>query len=353
MVKLHSVYMPPRDELMPELENLLYSGYIAEGPKVKEFEETFSNFIRIPSYAVSSCTAALHLALILSGVGPGDEVVSTPMTAEPTNVAIHMAGARVRWADVDPTTGNVTPQSVDEAVTENTKAILVVHYGGIPVQKIYDSTLPGVFVIEDCAHALGSEGIGWGDIQSWSFQAIKHFTTGGEGGMLSNRMVLDESQIRSLRWFGIDREKSRTTVDVKEHGWKYNMTDVQATFGLAAMRHLPQNIKRIKSNGWILEQALSRVPGLQVYQSGGHVPSYLFYTVLAERRDDLAKKLTEAGIGCGQVHRRNDEHTVFAYAKRELPGLDEYWKHMLHIPCGWWLGEQDLDYIERTIKSGW
>src|SRR5262245_53828949 len=159
-IPLFKVHVPPRELLLPRLESVLYSGQIGDGEIVKQFEAEFGRFIGNPrTLAVSSGTAALHVALLLANAGRGDEVISTPMTAEPTSMAILHTGARLVWADVDPASGNMAPESLLERITPRTRAIVVVHYAGVPVRlrEIIDiATRYGVAVIEDAAHALGA-----------------------------------------------------------------------------------------------------------------------------------------------------------------------------------------------------
>ncbi|MTI19530.1 aminotransferase class V-fold PLP-dependent enzyme, partial [Fulvivirga sp. RKSG066] len=161
MIPLVKTGLPSPQILMPALEEVLYSGYIAQGSVVDEFEEKFSEYIG-NQYCVSvnSGTAALHIALILAGVKPGDEVISTALTAEPTNTVISQTGATIRWADIDPATGNLCPKDVETKINSKTKVIMLVHYAGIPadieafqsIEKRY--SIP---IIEDAAHALGAE----------------------------------------------------------------------------------------------------------------------------------------------------------------------------------------------------
>ena len=161
MIPLVKPYIPEREVLMPELEKILYSGYIAEGEAVYQFEAQFSKFIGNPfSLAVHAGTDALHLALLLAGVKPGDEVISTAMTAEPTNTAIAMTGARVVWGDVNPRNGLLDPFSVRSLINERTKAIVVVHYAGMVCDMEEFNRIANDFkipVIEDAAHALGAK----------------------------------------------------------------------------------------------------------------------------------------------------------------------------------------------------
>ena len=361
-IPLFKVHVPPRERLMPRLESVLYSGQIGDGEIVKQFEMEFGRFIGNPhALAVSSGTAALHVGLLLAGVGPGDEVISTPMTAEPTNMAVLHTGATLVWADVDADSGNMSPESLVRKITPRTKAIVVVHYAGVPVRLKEIAAIAashGVPIVEDAAHALGAryDGAKIGNHSEYvifSFQAIKHMTT-GDGGMLLCRREQDLPHGRRLRWFGIDRAQPRTTVNVEHVGYKYNTNNVTAAFGLAQLDTIEPVIQRHMDNGDFFERTFAGVSGLRVcsYDSVAR-PAHWLYTVLAERRDDLARWLTERGVDCSLVHRRNDLHPVFASARCELPVLVAYSSRMLHIPCGWWVGDEDREYIADCIRAGW
>jgi len=361
-IPLFKVFLAPEDYLMPRLRDVLYSGQISEGEPVYEFERKFSAFVGLPNVlSFYSGTAALHGALVLAGVKPGDEVISSPMTAEPTNMAICHAGGKIVWADVDPANGNLTAAAIAERVTPRTRAIMVVHYGGIPaaMNGIWQvATRAGVPVIEDAAHALGArydhQPIGDGsEYTMFSLQAIKHMTT-VDGGMLACKNAGDLTKGRTLRWFGMDRLASRTEMDVSSVGYKYHMNNVNATIGLVQLDHISPVLERHIANGRYFDAALREIPGLNLCSwDESAAPSYWFYTVLAERRDDLSRYLTEHGIGNSQCHKRNDLHSVFASSRRELPGLDSFYSHMLHIPCGWWVSDEDREFITDTLRRGW
>lgn len=361
-IPLFRVHLPPRDQLIPALEAVLYSGQVGEGEIVRQFEQAFAHYIGSPNMlSFSSGTAALHTALILAGVRPGDEVISTPMTAEPTNMAVLHSGARVVWSDVDPDSGNLAPDSVREVLTDRTRAIVVVHYAGVPAQIQALRTIAeerGIPLIEDAAHALGARYNGQhvgthSEYVMFSFQAIKHLTT-VDGGMLACRREEDLPIGRRIRWFGIDRSQPRTTVDVSGIGYKYHMNNVTAAIGLVQLDVIEAVVQRHIANGRFFDQAFSNVPGLRTCTHEAHAqPSYWLYTVLAERRDDLAQRLTAAGIECSQVHRRNDAHSVFAPARRFLPGLDAFSSRVLHIPCGWWVSDDEREYIVDCVRRGW
>ena len=368
-IPLFKVFLPPRDVLMPRLEQTLYSGQISEGARVVEFEQAFSTALPLPSgsgmLSFNSGTAALHAALVLAGVQPGDDVVSTPMTAEPTNMAILHAGARVVWADVDPRNGNIDAQSLRQKITPRTKAILAVHYGGIPIDIDAVRTVAeefGIPVVEDAAHAMlaryGGRVIGsHSEFVMFSLQAIKHMTT-VDGGMLACNGFADMDALlargRTFRWFGIDRAAPRTEVDVTSVGYKYHMNDVTATIGLAQLGYVENVVQGHIRNGRYFDEALQGIPGLELCRwSAKAEPSYWFYTVLAERRDDLMRCLTEHGVGNSLAHKRNDLHSVFASSRCELPGVDAFYRKMLHIPCGWWVGEAERAYIADVLRRGW
>ena len=361
-IPLFKVFLAPDKILMPALQKVLYGGNISEGKPVYDFEQLFSDFVGHQNIlSLNSGTAALHTALYLARVGPGNEVISTAMTADPTNMAILHAGAKVVWADVDPYNGNLSPETVNEAMTEKTKAIMIVHYGGVPasmngIRKI--AVQYGIPVIEDAAHALGAsydkQPIGMdSEYTMFSLQAIKHLTT-VDGGMLACKNPDDIARGRAFRWFGIDRQASRTEVDVSNVGYKYNMNNVNATIGLVQLDHIAPVIERHVANGRYFDTALRGIPGLELCRWDEKAePSYWFYTVLAEKRDDLSQYLTEHGIGNSQAHKRNDKHSVFASSHRELPGLDSFYSRMLHIPCGWWVSDEDRKYIVDIIRKGW
>jgi perosamine synthetase len=365
-IPLFKVFMPPRETLLPRLEEILYSGQISEGPPVAEFERRFGDLVGAPHVlAFYSGTAALHAALVLAGVKPGDEVVSTAMTAEPTNMAILHAGANIVWADVDPANGNLSAGSIAEKITARTTAIMVVHYGGIlaPIAGIREiAAKRGIPVIEDAAHALGARYAGkpvgsHSEFVMFSLQAIKHMTT-VDGGMLAcNKMVDAEAVLaegRKFRWFGIDRAAPRTVVDVASVGYKYHMNNVTATIGLAQLSQIAPVIDRHIANGRYFDQALEGVAGLSLCSWDRTAePSYWFYTVLVDEREKFSRHLAAHGIASSQVHKRNDLHTVFAASRCALPGLDAFYQRMIHIPCGWWVGDEQREFMVDVIRRGW
>jgi len=361
MIPLVKVAMPDKATLLPQLESILYSGMIAEGEQVYAFEQEFGEHFGIENVlAMSSGTAALHAALTLAGVGAGDEVISTPMTAEPTNTSILYCGAKVVWADVDPRSGNMDPESVKAKITPRTKAILCVHYAGYPVRlrELRDiADTHGISLIEDCAHALGAQYDGQhvgtiGHYGIYSFQAIKHMTT-VDGGVLT---VADPSKIpdaKRFRWFGMLKGVPRTEVDISTIGYKYNMNNVTATFGRVQLNCIDPLLNRYIENGKYFDSTFSTISGVDFARSEGIAqPSYWLYTLLSDHSEDLEKAFNAAGISASKLHRPNNRHSIFKSSDDELPGMENFYRRLLHIPCGWWVSDEDRERMVDIVIKG-
>jgi dTDP-4-amino-4,6-dideoxygalactose transaminase len=361
LLPLVKVGMPPRDLLMPALEKVLYGGMIAEGDDVYHFEAEFARIFRLPlALGTSSGTSALHIALLLADVVPGDEVITTSMTAEPTNTVILQCGAKPVFADIDSETGNLDPKSVESLVTSRTRAIVVVHYAGFPanlreLRRIADHY--GIQLIEDCAHALGANysgaGIGTiGDFAIFSLQAIKHMTT-VDGGILTMRDGSKATKARKLRWFGMAKGVPRTEVDIEHVGFKYNMHNVASVIGLAQLEIIESRISRHIDNGRYFDEAISIIPGLAVTRlDPGCQPSYWLYTVLSEDSTAVERCLANIGVSASKLHRPNHYHSIFAPMRRPMPGLDTYYRRLTHIPCGWWVSDEDRERIVDSLRKG-
>jgi dTDP-4-amino-4,6-dideoxygalactose transaminase len=361
MIPLVKVAFPPREFLLPALESVLYSGQVAEGQQVYEFEENFGKQFDLPNVlAMSSGTAALHAALTLAGVQPGDEVISTPMTAEPTNTSILYCGAKVVWADIDPLSGNIDPESIRKSITAKTKAIVVVHYAGYPVRLAEVRRIADEFdipLIEDCAHALGATYDGRhvgtvGDFGIFSFQAIKHMTT-VDGGVLTIADPKLTTVAKKFRWFGMLKGVPRTEVDIQTIGFKYNMNNVNATIGLVQLKNIEVILERHISNGQYYDTQFQGIPGVDFARCDAAAkPSYWLYTLITDEAKDIEKALNAAGVMASKLHRPNNHHSIFRISEKPLPGLDHFYNKLLHIPCGWWVSDQDRERIVDVIKKG-
>ena len=362
MIPLIKTHIPPKEKLMPRLEEVLYSGYIAQGEAVSEFESKLSEYIGNKyCLTVNSGSAALHVSLILAGVKAGDEVISTPLTAEPTNTVISQTGAKIVWADIDPKTGNICPDDVEKKITSKTKAIMVVDYAGMPVdirrfQEIEKKY--GVPVIEDGAHAFGAsyDGKKIGNhfkYTIFSFQAIKHLTT-VDGGAVCIKDKEEYEKAKLIRWFGISKGVSRQENDISIQGYKYHMNNVNATIGLVQLENIETVIDTYISNGKYYDEELKDVDGVELMEYyPNSEPSYWLYTLKVRDKESFMKMMTDNGIMASDLHKRNDSHSIFQDSKISLPNVDKFEREWVHIPCGWWVTSEDRKYIVDTIKQDW
>ena len=364
-IPLFKVHIPKT--VLTPLKQTLFSGYIAEGEKAALFEKKIGEWLGNENTAiVNSGTSALTLALYTAGVKYGDEVISTAQTCLATNEPILTLGGKVIWADVDKTNGNIDPESIEKLITKKTKAIMVVHWTGIPVdlEKIHEiAKKHNLKVIEDAAHAFGSvykgEKIGnHSDFVCYSFQAIKHLTT-GDGGAIACKRKEDYERIKLLRWFGAPRIYSKTSthwdIEVKEPGFKMHMNDISATIGIEQLKYVDKIVTTHKNNGKYLQEELSKIKGMTTLRVPKDTESaYWIFGLLLEnkdKRDLFSKYLSEKGIANSVVHIRNDIYELFRNTRRNLPGLDNFSSKMINIPCGWWLKKADLSYIVKIAKE--
>ncbi len=346
----------------------LRTRWIGQGPKVERFEEEFQLALGSSHHpvAVGSCTDAIHLAYVLCNLKPGDEVIVPVFTCTATNIPLLYHGVRIRFADAQRGTMNIDPQHVRSLVTDRTRAIVCVHYGGLPcdmdeLQAI--ATDAGVPLIEDAAQAVGAsyKGVPVGaisDFTAFSFQAIKYITT-GDGGMLMIRDPQLVAKTKRIRWFGIDREAKQGGTwqnDISEIGYKYQMTDIGAAMGLAALETLDDVLALRKS---ILARYIQRLAGIDGIEVVGaefqdRVHAAWLCTVLVDRRKDLERKLRDASIESGQVHFRNDRYSVFAdFREGELPNMNALEERYLVLPLHTHMSLADADRVCDVIQSGW
>ena len=346
---------------------VLQSRWIGQGPRVaqfeKEFEQKFAGGGK--ALAVGSGTDALHLSYILAGLKEGDEVITPVFTCTATTIPFLYMGVVFRFADVDPKTLNINVDHVRELVNEKTKAIICVHYGGLPCDM--DELLAiaqeyNIPVIEDAAHALGAtyKGKQIGEISPFtmfSFQAIKAITT-GDGGML---VVKDHSIVpkaERIRWFGIDRsnkQKGNWENDIWEVGYKYQMTDISAAMGLAGLHEFDQTLSHRQKLFQGYKKGLAGATGITLLGANATDRTHAAWlcTALVDKRIDFMNKLRSRKIESGQVHYRNDRYTVLGGRRDDLPYMDSIEEKYIVLPLHLHMNEKDVDYICQVIRSGW
>jgi perosamine synthetase len=354
MIKLFSPYTTA--EMAKAVEQVLYSGQLAQGRKVDEFEEKFAELFKV-AYPVSlnSGTAALEMAYELLDLKKGDKVITTPLTCAATNLPLLKRGCEIIWCDIDPETLCLNQYDLWSKLTEDVKAVVQVHLGGIQSDC---TTLHDVPLVSDACQALG---VFVGDYTCCSFQAIKHITT-GDGGML---VVPNEKQYKLaklLRWFGIDRERKveeswesyRTRMmcfDIEVLGSKRHMNDIEAAMGLIGLELYEKVLLYRKKLFYLYKRELSNLFDLKVVD--GRINTCWLATIIVEARDSLAKKLYEAGVETNVVQVRNDIYKVFGGKKADLPVMNDLEDKYLSLPLGMHVTEEQVNYICSVIKGGW
>jgi len=347
-----------------KISQVLNSRWIGQGPMVEEFERRFENDFGHTATAVScgSGTDALHLAYLLAGVKRSDEVICPVFTCTATNLPALYIGAKPVFADIEKNTMNIDTSDIERKINSKTKAIVFVDYGGIPanltkLKSISDKY--GLPLIEDAAHALGatynSAPIGSiSDFTIFSFQAIKHITT-GDGGMLMIKNKDKVEEAKRLRWFGIDRSQKFKGIwenDITEIGFKYQMNDISAAMGLAALDEFKQNLSHRKLLISEYYRQLKEVDGVQCIGSDIDIDNAAWlFTVVVPDALQLRDYLFTVGIESGQVHFRNDRYSVFGGRTSNLPNMNELEDKYLVLPMHSHLSLEDVNRICNAVKN--
>ena len=348
---------------------VLDTRWIGQGPKVKLFEESFSKKFasKLPAIAVGSGTDALHLSYILAGLKSGDEVIAPVFTCTATNIPFLYMGIKILFADIDPDTMNIDINHVAQLMNKNVKAIVCVHYGGLPcdmdeLQAIADEW--NIPVIEDAAHAVGAKykGMSIGSISDFtmfSFQAIKHITT-GDGGMLiiKNKELIDQAE--RVRWFGIDRNAKQAGIwenDITEIGYKYQMTDIAAAMGIASLQEFDAVSSLRKRLFKVYSDELAGYDRVKIIGSDFDDREHAawLFTIIVDNRYKLQEKLRDNKIESNQVHFRNDRYSNFKDFTdgKNFPNMDQIEDKYLVLPLHTMMNENDVRRVCSIIKSGW
>ncbi|MFE1882024.1 DegT/DnrJ/EryC1/StrS family aminotransferase [Streptomyces diastatochromogenes] len=349
------------------------SGWVAQGPRVAEFERAFAERVGAEhGIAVSSCTTALHLSLVALGLGPGDEVVVPSLSFIATANAVRYVGAEPVFADVDAATGNLTTSTVDAVRTPRTKAVLAVHQGGVPADvhslraACAEWDLP---LVEDAACAIGStvggKPVGHGAlIAAWSFHPRKLVTT-GEGGMVTTDDAEWAARLRRLREHGMnasaaDRHASNRPVleSYLEVGFNYRMTDVQAAIGLVQLGKLDAMIARRRELAARYGALLLDVPGLTPVRDPAHGHSnFQSYWVLLDEdfpvgRDDLLAALAEAGVSARRgIMAAHLEPAYADHPRAPLPVTEHLTRDSLILPLFHTMTEAQQDRVVAALRE--
>jgi len=328
------------EEELEALREPLKSGWVGLGPKTKEFEEKFSEYIGV-KYAIgtNSATAALHLAMKVMDV-EGGEVITTPMTFISTNHAILYNNAEPVFCDIEADTLNINANKIEPLITKRTKAIVVVHYGGYPcdMEKILSiGRKYGLKIIEDAAHGCGGIWNGRklgsiGDIGCFSFHAVKNLAT-GEGGMITTNETEINEKLRRLRWMGITKDtftrsddtKYSWYYDVVDVGYKYHLSDIAAAIGLVQLAKLDSLNKRREEIVQTYNKSFGDVDWIETPVKKFYMekPAYHNYVIKCDSRDELNAYLKEKGIASSVHYIPNNFYEMYKTFKGHTPVSNE------------------------------
>ena len=351
---------------------VLKGDWITQGPAVEQFEQAIARYCKV-KYAVafSSGTAALHGAYAAAGIGPGDEVITTPMTFAATANAIVYCGGKPVFADIQEDTLNINPEEIKKKITKRTKALAPVDFAGHPaeldsIKKI--AREHNLFVIEDAAHALGSEYNGkkvgsFSDMTIFSFHPVKAITT-GEGGMIVTERKDFYERLMAFRNHGIIKKpgKGPWYYEIQTPGYNFRLTDMQCALGLSQFKKLDKFVQRRREIVRQYNQAFRNVPGLMLpiekayAKSAYHLyPIRLRLELLKTGRRKIFEALREKGLGVQvhyiPLHLHPFYKKTFAYKKGDFPNAERYYERTISIPLFPGMTHAQARYVIKTIRT--
>ncbi|WP_342677070.1 DegT/DnrJ/EryC1/StrS family aminotransferase [Methanofollis sp. UBA420] len=361
------------EEEIAEVVDTLRSGWLTMGPKTIAFEEQIAAYTGAKyAVAVNSCTAALHLSLLAYGIGPGDEVITSPYTFASTgNVIVH-SGARPVFADIQRDTFNIDPEKINEAITSKTKAIVPVHFAGQPcdmkeIQEIADDH--DLVVIEDAAHAIGAEYRGkkigsLSDATCFSFYATKNMTT-GEGGAVTTDDQKIADKMRILRLHGISKDawkrysaQGSWYYEIEDCGWKYNMTDIQAALGIHQLRKLNGFVETRRKYAEMYSTGLRDLEGVVTpVEKKGRRHVYHLYPILLNGMDrgDFIGEMANMGICCSvhfiPLHLHPFYRENYGLVRGDYPLGEGAYDHEVSLPLYPAMQEETIRHVIRCVHE--
>lgn len=348
---------------------------LVHGPRAKQFELDFANFVGGGSaLSVASCTAGLHLAYVDLGIGAGDEVLVPAQTHVATAHSVEYTGAKPLFVDVDADTGNIDIDQIEMAITPNTKAISVVHYLGLPVDMDRVNAIArkhDLFVVEDCALAIGGRFKGvhaglLGDVGAFSFYPVKHITT-AEGGMFLTRHDNIAERVQRIKAFGYDKLLGERIVpglyDVDRLGYNYRMNEIEAAIGIEQLKRVDGFLTRRAENDAALRNALADISEVRPLADGGGDFEHAHYCLaiviadaFADKRFDIINGLREAGIGTSVYYPGPVPHLKYYREKYDLGSVDfpnakKISNQSIALSVGPHLNEDDMNYVAAALKQ--
>lgn len=360
-----------------EVVAALKSGWLAKGPKTMEFEKQFASYVGAKyAVALNSCTAALHLSLVAAGIGPGDEVLTTPMTfAASANVVIH-TGAKPVFVDIDPLTMNIDPRKIREKVTPRAKAIIPVHIGGHPCEMDEILALArehNLFVLEDAAHAVDTRYKGkmigsLGDATAFSFYATKNLVT-GEGGMVTTDDEEIYNKIRVMSTHGMSRnawnrydKAGSWYYEVLYPGYKDNMSDIMAGLGLSQLAKLERMQETRREIAAYYNEEFAALPEIETPEELDYARHawhlYIIKLNLAKLsidRNQFIEELKEEKIGTSvhfiPLHLQPYYRETFGYKPEDFPCALGVYERIISLPLYPKMSRQDAADVAAAVKN--
>lgn len=360
------------EEELQRVERVFRSLFLTTGDEVSDFEQGLASYLGLPAaVAVTSCTAAMQLALLAAGIQPGDEVITTPVTFIGTANSIIMAGGTPVFADVDRATANIDPACVEAAITERTRAILPVHlYGQMcDMTAICDIARPrGLVVVEDAAHSLESEWNGkkpghYGDFACFSFYATKNITS-GEGGAISSRDAAKTELLRKLRLHGFDKSALERysnhfeRYDVDTFGWKYNMDNIHAAILVEQIKKVEGFLARRVEIYARYAEAFGGIDGIEIHsiRPEARHACHLF-TILVDRarRDRILEEIQNRGVGVSvnfyPVHLMTYYRERFGFRPGAFPVAEDIGARTISLPLYPKLTGEEIEFVIQTVTD--
>jgi dTDP-4-amino-4,6-dideoxygalactose transaminase len=351
MIPLYKPYMP---ENLPELEVILHSGALGYGKWGKQFESKLGTYIGNSKISVvNSFNSAMLVALATMGVGAGDELIASPMSCLASSQPLLANGAKVVWADVDPSSGTLNPDSVISKISSKTKAIFHNHYCGYlgHINEINEiGKNQGIFVVDDAIEGFGSEYMGnklgntGADITVFSFQTVRLPNTIDGGALVfKDQSLFEKSQL--IRDLGIDRKVFRDITgevsagcDIILPGYGATMSEINSYIGCMQIEVIDSllDLHRRNARCWVDSFCGSKSDIRTLDVLSGSLPNYWVFGVLSENKNETIKQFREDGVYASGVHFPNNKYSIFAN-NSHLPGVDEFYSKFLALPCGWWV----------------
>lgn len=350
MIPLYKPYMPTE---LPELNAILHSGALAYGKYGKEFEQKLSSYIGVEQISlVNSFNSAILVSLTTLGINPGDEVIASPMACLASNQPLVTIGAKIVWADVDPLTGTLDPESVKRKITSKTKAIFHNHFCGYPgyIDEINSvGKEHGIPIVDDAIEAFGSEykskklGNTGTDLTIFSFQPVRLPTTIDGGAIVFKDKAHYEKSIL-VRDSGVDRRYFRDTkgeitpnFDISVPGYGATISDVSSYIGLQQMNDIDLLIKKQRVNAalwsdWMHEKYPNYI---LMNEREENFPNFWVYGILVQNKNEAINEFREMGYYASGVHLNNNNYSVFG-ERIKLKGVSDFYNRFVALPSGWW-----------------